>query len=148
MNSQKKSIDYYMNLNYPYIVEEYDEDGEHRFGIKSIDLNGVWGSGPSLEEAYNDFQDSKRLWFETCLGKKIPIPEPMSANDFSGKFIIRIPPSLHMQVTKNAKLKGMSLNQYIKALLESDSSNHFIKEELIRLGSSLERRLDRLEKRM
>ena len=46
-------------------------------------------------------------------GTALPLEEVKSALDFSGKHNIRIPKSLHQKLSQDAKLDGVSLNQYI-----------------------------------
>ena len=43
----------------------------------------------------------------------VPLEEVKSAYEFSGKLNIRIPNSLHCQLSQEAKRDGVSLNQYI-----------------------------------
>lgn len=43
----------------------------------------------------------------------VPLEEVKSAYEFSGKLNIRIPKSLHCQLSQEAKQNGVSLNQYI-----------------------------------
>lgn len=43
----------------------------------------------------------------------LPLEEVKTALDFSGKLNIRIPKSLHFQLSQEAKRDGVSLNQYI-----------------------------------
>lgn len=37
---------------------------------------------------------------------------PASQEDYSGKFIVRLPKSLHMRLAVEAEREGVSLNQY------------------------------------
>ena len=67
--------------------------------------------GKTLEEAYASLVETKKLWFETCLEKEISIPEPISERNFSGKFILRLDPKLHMNLSKRAQRERISLNQ-------------------------------------
>lgn len=46
-------------------------------------------------------------------GPAISLEEVKSVYDFSGKLNIRIPKSLHCQLSREAKRDGVSLNQYI-----------------------------------
>ena len=50
------------------------------------------------------------------LGYEIPEPES-DLDEFSGKFTMRMPRSLHRQLTQVAMIEGVSLNQYIVYLL-------------------------------
>ena len=46
------------------------------------------------------------------------IPEPLNLRKYSGKFNVRISPTLHRKLTQNAALANQSLNQYIAQALE------------------------------
>lgn len=45
------------------------------------------------------------------------IPEPMSIREYSGRFVIRIPPEIHRKLAMRAAENGVSLNRYISAKL-------------------------------
>jgi len=47
----------------------------------------------------------------------IPIPQPIEPQQFSGKIIVRMPPTLHESLTRIAELEGVSLNQYMVSSL-------------------------------
>lgn len=40
------------------------------------------------------------------------IPDPINDDDFSGKFTLRLPKSLHKLLSIQAEKEGISLNQY------------------------------------
>lgn len=42
-----------------------------------------------------------------------PLPDPISARTFSGKFMVRVPPQLHRQLATQAAESGVSLNRLI-----------------------------------
>jgi predicted HicB family RNase H-like nuclease len=42
-----------------------------------------------------------------------PVPEPIAAHAFSGKFMVRIPPDLHRRLALDAAEAGVSLNRYV-----------------------------------
>ncbi len=48
---------------------------------------------------------------------KEPIPEPFATRQYSGKFMVRVPPSIHRHLTIAAAEDGVSLNRYINAKL-------------------------------
>jgi antitoxin HicB len=121
----EKDLKYYMGLNYPITVEKYTEDdGQEYFSVEIPDLPGCGANGVTLEEAFERLDESKELWLEESLKRGLDIIEPVDEDAFSGKFLIRIPARLHMNLSKKAKSKGLSLNQYIKSQLEqSDTIN-------------------------
>lgn len=46
-----------------------------------------------------------------------PIPEPLATKQFSGKFMIRVPPEVHRQLAIQAAEAGVSLNRLASAKL-------------------------------
>lgn len=47
-----------------------------------------------------------------------------SLEDYSGKLVVRIPRSLHKELTEAAKVEGVSLNQYILYRIASSQQHH------------------------
>jgi hypothetical protein len=47
----------------------------------------------------------------------MPIPEPRPEEEYSGKFVVRVPRSLHRELVETAEREGVSLNQYINVAL-------------------------------
>jgi len=58
-------------------------------------------------------EDARKIWITNAFKKhKDPIPEPIPDNkSYSGKFILRIPKSLHRDLSQKATEEGVSLNQ-------------------------------------
>ncbi|MCK4257981.1 MAG: toxin-antitoxin system HicB family antitoxin [Halanaerobiales bacterium] len=110
-----------MILARPYRMRFYPDnvDGNVEWNVEFPDLPGCVASGDTLEEALELAQDAKRVWLEIALedGKKIPKPDNLENNDFSGKFTLRLPKSLHRELTLEAEEQGVSLNQYILFLV-------------------------------
>jgi len=114
----KKSLKYYLNLNYPISVETYTENEETGYALEIPDLPGCGADGKTLNEAMKSLQEAKELWISASLKRNLSIPEPVSEKDFSGKFLLRIPVKLHMALAKQAKRESQSLNQYVRSILE------------------------------
>lgn len=51
------------------------------------------------------------------LGNGEAVPEPISTKHFSGKFMMRVPPEVHRQLTIQAVEAGVSLNRLASAKL-------------------------------
>jgi len=47
------------------------------------------------------------------------IPKAISLKDFSGKFMVRVPPEIHRQLTVQAAESGVSLNRIVSSKLSS-----------------------------
>jgi predicted RNase H-like HicB family nuclease len=125
----KKDLKYYLNLTYPMMIIRDVEEGEAYYIAEIPDLPGCGTHGETIEEAIKSLEEAKELWIETSLEKGMEIPEPVSDDEFSGKFLLRIPPRLHMKLTTMAKNEELSLNQFIRKILESN----------LTLGSILEK---------
>lgn len=52
---------------------------------------------------------------------KEPLPEPIASRNFSGKFMVRVPPQLHRELTIRAAESGISLNRLVTHKLSQDS---------------------------
>jgi antitoxin HicB len=124
-----KDLNYYMNLEYPLTLEEFEEAGKKRYAFSIPDLPGCGAEGDTLEDAHRRLEEAKEDWISVSLDEKLPIPEPDVSDDFSGKFLLRISPKLHMRLSKNAEKEGKSLNQYIRYLLESNVNINYILQE-------------------
>lgn len=112
-----KTVEYYMNLKYNIIVNERDDSSGHYYLGKVLELDGCVSDGETPEELKHNIREAMELYFETMLELDRPIPEPVSESNYSGKFNIRIPSSLHQRLAIEAKKEGVSLNQYCVYLL-------------------------------
>ena|ERR1035437_2771685 len=54
---------------------------------------------------------------EDMLQNGEPVPEPIATKNFSGKFMIRVPPDVHRQLTIQSLEAGVSLNRLASAKL-------------------------------
>ena len=117
--NKKKSLSDYLSL--PYTIEfrreEPDSDGVAAWFARVIELPGCMTEGDTLEEAAEMIQDAMAAWIEVALKEKRPIPEPKPAEEYSGKFVVRLPKSLHRDLVKTAQHEGVSLNQWINVAL-------------------------------
>ena len=46
-----------------------------------------------------------------------PVPEPLAAGEYSGKFLVRVPPEVHRRLAIQAAESGVSLNRLASAKL-------------------------------
>lgn len=111
----EKTIEYYMRL--PYRVDIYPEDD----GFTAVvpDLPGCMTCADSLDEVWEMIEEAKELWLQVALedGSYIPEPAPVETEEYSGKFIVRLPKSLHRQISQRAQAEGTSLNQLVLSML-------------------------------
>jgi predicted RNase H-like HicB family nuclease len=98
-----------------YIIEIIpDEDG---YVAAVPDLPGCMSSGKTVNAALRGLDEVKELWLQGRIEAGEEIPEPAKIEDFSGKFVLRIPRSLHRSLDHEARKEGVSLNQLILYIL-------------------------------
>ena len=111
---KRKALDYYLNLRYPVTITPDVEGG---YVAEIEDLPGCFSQGETIEETYENIEDARRLWIESAYEDGLPVPLPRSEKEYSGKFIVRVPRSLHSKLDQTAKREGVSLNQYLVSTL-------------------------------
>jgi predicted RNase H-like HicB family nuclease len=112
LRDQMLTVKEYMKLPYNYIVKPITDQSGAYYYATVLELDGCQSTGETFEEAYNSLLEAMEGWIETKLDNNYPIPEPVSPEQFSGKFIVRLPKSLHYKLTLEAEREGVSLNQY------------------------------------
>ena len=112
-----KSLNYYLDLSYKY--EVFPEDDGSGFTATIPDLPGCITSADTIEELIPMLMEAKELWVEIALqdGDFIPEPSPIEEETYSGRFVARLPRSLHRQLATRASSEGTSLNQLVVAIL-------------------------------
>lgn len=111
------SVEEYLKL--PYTIEVYrdNSDGEEGFVARVIELPGCLTQADSFVELEGMIQDAMRAWIETAIEDGQPVPEPRMLDEYSGKFVIRLPKSLHRQLVERASKEGVSLNALVSVAL-------------------------------
>ena len=102
----------YLELPYHIIIQHInDESGSYYFAsVKEFD--GCMSEGSTYAEAFENIQEAMEGWIECKLEGGFPIPFPIDESKYSGKFVLRIPKTLHARLALEAEREGISLNQY------------------------------------
>ena len=116
VSAMKKNLEYYVGLPYREVIEA-DPAGGYVGYIP--ELRGCITQGETKAEILEMLEDAKKAWISTALEDGMEIPEPLREEDFSGRFNLRIPKSLHKRLAMQAKAEGVSLNQLAMYLLAS-----------------------------
>lgn len=111
---ERMPLEYYLNLDYPFHAVA-DEDGG--WTIIFPDLPGCLTMVDTLDELPHMVDEVRRLWIETEYEDGGSIPLPSYPEEYSGKFNLRLPRSLHRRLAESAERDGISLNQYVAGLL-------------------------------
>jgi antitoxin HicB len=112
-----RTLEDYLSL--PYHIEVIRENDEEYPGwvARVIELPGCITQGDTFKELGEMVEDAMRGWIGVALEDGIPVPEPRPDEDYSGKFVVRVPRSLHRQMAEAAEREGVSLNQFINVAL-------------------------------
>lgn len=101
----------------PYNLFDYNikvsfdkEDQDYIAFIEEIPECSAFGNSP--DEAIKELGTAYELWKETVEERGYPVPEPFSQKEYSGKFVIRLPKSLHKELVAKSLRENISLNQY------------------------------------
>ena len=103
-----------------YPLEIFWSEEDEGFIAEAPDLPGCSAWGATEANAAREAQRAVAAWLEsaTAAGREIPEPSVAEPLDrFSGKFIVRVPRSVHARLSRKAKQEGVSLNQLVASLL-------------------------------
>jgi len=114
-----KDAKYYLSLPYTVVMRR-DEDGDT---VARIDeLPGCATHGKNPQEALENLEEVKRAWIEDCLKQGDRIPEPVRQDALpSGKWLQRVPKTLHGDLIRLARRENVSLNQLVTSVLSEAS---------------------------
>ena len=122
MKSNRKSLSYYMSLDYDLRIDKLEDEGEAHYKAYALELDegAVYGVGVTKQEAMASFEETKRSMFEIYVEEDMPIPQPerVPIGLPSGKFLIRTQPLTHRRLVNLAKRNGQSLNAFVNTVLE------------------------------
>lgn len=96
-----------------------DPDGG--YVIRFPDLPGCLTQIEDLSDLSAIADEIRTLWIEAAFDLGQAIPPPSYPEEFSGKFNVRIPRSLHRDLVLRAAEEGVSLNQLVVSLLSDRS---------------------------
>lgn len=103
------------NDRYTYRVTWSEEDGEHV---------GLCAEFPSLswlartpEDALKGIRNVVAGVVRDMNASGEQVPEPLASRRFSGRFMVRVPPSVHRRLAVEAAESGVSLNRLASAKL-------------------------------
>lgn len=104
---------------YAKFVEWSDEDQCFIGRCPELTLGGVHGGDEA--KVYAELCEAVEEWIGLLHTDGTSLPHPLGqAQDFSGKFVLRVEPSLHRRLAAKALAAGESLNSYCaKALVKA-----------------------------
>jgi antitoxin HicB len=124
---KSKTVEDYLKLPYTIEIFRDETDGNAGWVARVIELPGCITQGDTIGDLAEMIEDAMRTWIETALADGDPVPEPRQLTDYSGKFVTRVPRSLHQELVHAAGREGVSLNAYVmmaltKAVTQTNSN--------------------------
>ena len=119
-----------------------DEDNGFIATIPGI--QGLSAFGTTREEALSELNVSSEAYFESLKKSGRQLPDEEKIITYSGQIRLRMPRSLHADLSNRAKDEGISLNTYIVTLL----SERHIEKNLLKEVTSLRRKLEIMNSRI
>ncbi|AKG74190.1 type II toxin-antitoxin system HicB family antitoxin [Salinicoccus halodurans] len=111
--AERKDISNYLNRPYNIIIKSISDESGDYYVARVLEFNGCVATGETREEAYQAIYEVLEGFIEDMLEDGEAIPEPISDDEYSGNLRVRMPKSLHRDLSQAAKLEGVSLNQYL-----------------------------------
>jgi len=105
-----------LSRRYPVTFYPAEEGG---YVAEIEDLPGCITQGESIDEAAAAIEACRAAWIETALADGMEVPSPRTESEYSGRFLLRLPKSLHRRLAVRARRDGVSLNTELTALLAS-----------------------------
>lgn len=114
-NEIAKKRDYYRSLPYSILLRK---DGDGDWVARVAELPGCTAHGSTQAESLKNLDEVINLWLEDALVSSATIPLPNDAEKLpSGRWLQRVPRSLHQKLVELADREGVSLNQLVTSIL-------------------------------
>jgi antitoxin HicB len=114
-----RAVERYLALPY-HVTLVRDGDGENGPWVAQVEeLAGCTSRAETAEQAASGIQQAMSDWITEALREGREVPEPKPVDEHSGRLLLRMPRTLHAELTRLAEREGVSLNQFITDALAS-----------------------------
>ena len=110
--------------DYPFTIRHLTDEEGGGFLIEFPDLPGCMSDGESLEETVKNGEDAVSCWLAAAKESGRGIPKPGTLEAQSGKWVQRVPKSIHYRLVEQAKREGVSLNTLVVSMLAESLGHH------------------------
>ena len=117
-----------MNDKYSVVIQWSDED--ESFVATSPELEGLSAFGDTKAEAYDELMVAQEGYIRVFEEDGCDLPKPDKLDNYSGQTRLRLPKSLHANLSREAKREGVSLNTYIISLLSERNALNKIERQI------------------
>jgi len=103
--------------DYPFEIRPLTAEEGGGYLISFPDFADCISDGETLEEALENGRQALKETIAALKARKLPVPAPNSGGVASGKFVARVPKTLHAQLATRARAEGVSLNALVLSLI-------------------------------
>lgn len=96
---------------YTYRATFSPEDGSYL--AHCLELPGFWRRGNTAAEAIATIERAVTEEVASSASCGFTVPAPLTDRTYSGKFVVRMPQTLHAHLAVEAAEQGVSLNQWV-----------------------------------
>jgi antitoxin HicB len=111
------TVEEYTALPYHLMLVRDGDDKGKPWTASVEELPGCTSHGKTSDEALDGIEAAMAKWIAVALEEGRDIPEPKSATSHSGRLLLRMPRTLHADLTRASEREGVSLNQFITDVL-------------------------------
>jgi antitoxin HicB len=115
-------------MTYPFEILPLSKDEGGGYAITFPDLAGCRSDGATPEKAIENGRLALADWMAVATEFGDAIPTPFSS--VSGRFVQRVPKSLHRQLVDQAKNDGVSLNTLVVSLVAEGLGRRVVRPSL------------------
>lgn len=103
--------------DYPVVIRPLAAEEGGGWLAEAPDLPGCIADGETETEALANIVSAIGEWIDEARRLGRPVPEPSSLDKYSGRWVQRVPKSLHRKLAEQARREGVSINQLATALI-------------------------------
>jgi RNA polymerase sigma-B factor len=100
------------------VVRDHGNAEGHEWTAQAEELPDCQAHGDTAEEAIRGIEAAIEEWIDDAEAQGREVPDPRTAASYSGRLMLRMPRSLHAELSGTAEREGVSLNQFIASSLE------------------------------
>lgn len=117
--ARAQAVREYAGLPYRVTLVQDETDKEQPWVATVEELPGCSSRGRTRDDAAAGIQEAIAAWVAAALEEGREIPEPRATASHSGRLLLRMPRTLHAELSGAAEREGVSLNQLITDVLAS-----------------------------
>jgi antitoxin HicB len=103
--------------DYPFEIRPLAEAEGGGYLISFPDFAECIADGESIEEAIENGRRAVKATIAALRSKRLPVPQPNGGGVASGRFVARVPRTVHAQLAARARVEGVSLNALVLAFI-------------------------------